>query len=618
MGVVRTPRRRIVAAATVDPRGVAGYLPTRTVAGAPWDLYRLVPELQSGIEWLANAVSRARLYVALRQTDGDYERVTDPNVTAIVDEVFGDGAAQGEILRRIVTHLKVAGETFLFPYNDSRDTAWAVACPSELRTGVAGLEYQTDAASWAPIHADRMVRLWHPDPEHGWRAHSQVLAMEPLLRQIIALTARSIAVNESRLAGNGILGLPDGLSTPVPTSEGQPNPVRPPDVITALEEAMVQPMTDRGLASSVVPFTLVGAREDIAGIRWITMASELDGKLTEHLEQGLRRMAMSMSLPPEIVLGLGGSNHWNAFEIVDQAVTTMVEPEADLITHAATIGILRPELKRRGITLPRVAVRPDLTDLIVPPDRSQAARSARQNGLLSNEAWARYEGFSEQDLPSADERLQNLIEDVVRNAPSQAPYLLPVLGYDVSGYTDTRPTDAAQDQPGSGEGNSTDQSTDTQEAAEPPTTPGRPQRPAAPSATANLLSMDPPIMPPDPAEALLTGVEAAVIRVLERANNRLWRAHSRSVRPELREVPIIQMHAHLPVTAAMKDRMLKGAYTVWEDTLPGVVPLVSSYVDYLIDNQIPHSRDLLADTLSRVAEESAMRDNEALLEPTDA
>ena len=619
-------RRRIVAAATLDPRSVAGYLPNRSAAGPnptaasdPWELYRRVPELQSGIEWLANAVSRADMYVAQRTPDG-LEPVDDPLVTEILDEVFGPGGVQGDMIARFVTHLEVPGESFLCPYQreGQRDLTWVAASPSEIRSIGRGIEYQVDVNEWAPVVGERITRLWHADREHGWRAHSGVLAMEPLLRQIIAMTARSTANNESRLAGNGILGLSDGLATPSATSEGTANPVRSPDAITALEDAMVQPMTDRGLVSAVAPFVLVGPRDDIAnGIKYISMTSPLDERLSEQLEQALRRMAISMSLPPELILGLGETNHWNAEEIANQAVTTTFEPYADRIRKALTIGVLIPELRRRRIKLPGAEVAADLSDLTVHPDRSEDAQAARERGLLTDEAWARYLGFDRGDMPRGRERERIILEQVLANNPDAAPYILPALGIHVPGWTITAT------------------SSDTPSPANPPPPPPADEDPSAASEDAPQEDGDeePDEEPsgrraalglptPDPEDALLTAVEAAVIRVLERAGNRLLRAHSRSARPDRREVPPIDMHVHLPVTAALRERILRGAYDVWEDSLPGLVPVVASYVDYLIDNRLPHTRELLADTLTRVAAEQAAEDELARaageLELTDA
>jgi len=587
----KKPLRRIAASAMLDPRGVAGVIPVRGEGARPWDLYRQVPELRSGIEWLANAISRADLYVARRTPDG-LEKVDGARENQVLDELFGTGPSQGDMLKRIVTHLEGAGETYLAPIKDPQAggaTTWRACSTLEIRSTGGTLEVQVDTSEWVPA-AGKVLRIWYPDEVQAWRASSPIVAMEPVLRTIIAITARTTAVGESRLAGNGILPLADTLSVEMPASEGTANPVRSRDVVGALEDAMVAPMTDRGLVSSVVPIIIVGPKEDLpTKDSWITMASPLDADAPEQLEQYLRRMATSMGLPPEIVLGLGESNHWNAYVIVDQAVTVSVEPRTDVITSALTSGYARPRWKALGVEDPDLVIAADLSDLTIKPDRSEAADRARAQGLMTDEAWAQYNGFDESVIPKGDERKRIILERVLFADPSTAPWILPEIGITVPGFTTTEPAPQAQPAPtppASGDAESA--AGDAPVAGGPPTPsgddPGEPEQPV----TAALSSVE---------DTVLAAIESAVLRVLDRANNRLLRNCGRSERAGLKDCPTIDLHTKLPVTAELKAKILAGAYESWDETMPRLVPLVSSYVEYLIDNQLPHSREFLAETL---------------------
>lgn len=592
----KKPFRRIAASAMLDPRGVAGVIPVRGEGARPWDLYRQVPELRSGIEWLANSISRADLYVARRTPDGlvkeDGEREN-----LVLDELFGTGPSQGDMLKRIVTHLEGAGETYLCPIKnpDGPGNTWRACSTLEVRSTAGRVDVQIDTSEWVPA-SGKILRIWYPDPVQAWRADSPVVAMEPVLRTIIAITARTTAVGESRLAGNGILPLADTLSVEMPASEGTANPVRSRDVVGALEDAMVAPMTDRGLVSSVVPIILVGPKEDLpTKDSWITMSSPLDADAPEQLEQYLRRMATSMGLPPEIVLGLGESNHWNAYVIVDQAVTVSVEPRTDVITSALTSGYARPRWRDLGIAEPdQLVIAADLSDLTIKPDRSEAADKARAQGLMTDEAWAQYNGFDESVIPTGAERKRIILERVLFADPTTAPWILPEIGIEVPGFTTTEPApQIAQPEstpPASGDaesaaGDAPDAggSTDPNDAGDP----GDPGEPATPI-TASLTSVE---------DTVLQAIESAVLRVLDRANNRLLRNCGRSERAGLKDCPTIDLHTRLPVTNELKAKILAGAYESWDETMPRLVPLVSQYVEYLIDNQLPHSREFLAETL---------------------
>lgn len=590
----KKPLRRIAASAMLDPRGVAGVIPVRGEGARPWDLYRQVPELRSGIEWLANSISRADLYVARRTPDG-LVRETGERENLVLDELFGTGPSQGDMLKRIVTHLEGGGETYLVPFKDPETGAqtWAACSTLEIRSTAGRVEVQVDTSEWVPA-SGKVLRIWYPDPVQAWRADSPVVAMEPVLRTIIALTARTTAIGESRLAGNGILPLADTLSVEMPASEGTANPVRSRDVVGALEDAMVAPMTDRGLVSSVVPIILVGPKEDLpTKDSWITMSTPLDDGAPDQLEQYLRRMASSMGLPPEIVLGLGESNHWNAYIIVDQAVTVSVEPRTDVITSALTSGYARPRWRQLRVENPNeLVIAADLSDLTIKPDRSDAADKARAQGLMTDEAWAQYNGFDESVIPKGDERKRIILERVLFADPATAPWILPEIGITVPGFTTTAPAQqpVGSTPPASGDAESAaGDAPDAGGQNGPPTSSGDdPGEPERPDVTSSLSSVE---------DTVLAAIESAVLRVLDRANNRLLRNCGRSERADLGGTPTIDLHTVLPVTAELKAKMLKGAYESWDETMPRLVPLVSEYVNYLIDNRLPHSREFLAETL---------------------
>lgn len=585
----KKPLRRIAASAMLDPRGVAGVIPVRGEGARPWELYRAVPELRSSIEWLANAISRADLYVARRTPDG-LEKVDDPKANSVLDDLFGTGPSQGDMLKRIVTHLEGAGETYLVPIRQDRAIVWQVCSTLEIRSTAGRVEIQVDTSEWVPA-AGEVLRIWYPDEVQAWRAASPVVAMESVLRTIIAITARTTAIGESRLAGNGIFGISDTLSVEMPTSEGDANPVRSRDVVSALEDSMVAPMTDRGLVSSVVPILLVGPKEDLpTKDNWIPFWSPLDEQAAAQLEQYLRRMATSLGLPPEIVLGLGESNHWNAYVIVDQAVTVSVEPRTDVITSALTTGYARPRWKALGLAdVDELVLAADLTDLTVKPDRSEAAERARAQGLMTDEAWAQYTGFDESVIPKGAERTRIILERVLFADPASAPWILPAIGIEVPGFTTTEPpaTPVPQTPPAPGDAEQAAGDAPAAGGQDPPEGNTDVEQPAEP-VTAGLTSVE---------DTVLAAIESAVLRVLERANSRLVKNVPRSERADLQRTPTIDLHTVLPITAELKAKMLRGAYDSWHETMPRLVPLVSAYVDYLIDNQLPHSREFLAETL---------------------
>lgn len=581
----RIPRASVSAAVqTITP---SNNRPLSTALGAgprPWELYHQVGELRSGIEWIANNVSRADFYVA-RRTPKGLERVDDPEISGLLDPLLGSTATQGTILKRAFTHLEAAGETYLVPVAADSGIEYRTASSRELQIRADGVQVAVGPSDFEPA-AGKVIRIWYPHPELSYRAESPILAMEPVLLQIIALTARMTAVADSRAAGNGIFGLPDSMTALGPASQGTANPVRLPDVVTALEDAMLTPMQDRGSASSVVPLILTGTPEEIAAIRRIDLFSPLDERAPDQLDQALRRMAMSMGVPPEIVLSLGDTNHWSAATIVEEAINSAVEPRVDTVASAFTTSYLRPQLRRMRLDPEEYVVAFDLTDLKTRPDRSDQAERAREHSLITNEAWARHVGFDRSDIPEGEERERIILENLLRSDPSTAPWVLPALGINVAGMPS--PTAAPVDNTDTPPADNSTPSTPQPESGDD----RQPPRPA----TAALTDSDPD-------DLLVAAVESGVLRVLEYSGNRLYRTIPRGARASLRDVPRIELHAHLPITEDTKTQMLGGPLDTWAAQMPELAPLISSYVTYLLDHRLPHTRELLRDTLTALGDE---------------
>lgn len=582
----RIPRASVSAAVQTITPSHDRPLPTALGTGSrPWDLYRQVGELRSGIEWIANNVSRADFYVARRTPEG-LERVDDPEIAGLLDPLLGSTATQGTILKRVFTHLEAAGETYLVPTAaPGGGTEYRAASTREMQMRPGGVQVAVGPTEYADVTGP-LIRIWYPDPELSYRAESPILAMESVLLQVIALTARMTAIADSRAAGNGIFGIPDSMTALGPASQGTANPVRLPDVVTALEDAMLTPMQDRGSASSVVPLILTGTPEEIAAMRRIDLFSPLDERAPAQLDQFLRRMAMSMGVPPEIVLGLGDTNHWSAATIVSEAINSAIEPRADTVATAFTTGYLRPQLQRMRLDPKEYVVAFDLSDLKNRPDRSDQAERAREHSLLTDEAWARHVGFDRSDIPQGKERERIVLENLLRADPSTAPWVLPAIGINVPGI----PSPAVAPAENTGTAPETDSTPSLPEADSPDDR--QPPRPT----TAALTDADPD-------ELLVAAVESGVLRVLEYGGSRIWRSVPRDSRASLVDVPRIDLHTRIPLTEDTKAQMLAGTLDTWQAQMPELAPLISSYVTYLLDHRLPHSRDLLRETLTALGDD---------------
>lgn len=116
-------------------------------------------------------------------------------------------------------------------------------------------------------------------------------------------------------------------------------------------------------------------------------------------------------------------NHWGAWLVREDVVTTHIEPPLALICDALTTQFLWPVLIEQGMSEEEAhtyVVWYDVEHMIMRPDRSQDAKDLHGAGVLSDTALRDATGFDETDAPEADptDPAVKLTLDLVRGAPS--------------------------------------------------------------------------------------------------------------------------------------------------------------------------------------------------------
>lgn len=432
-----------------------------------WDMYTLVGEQRFVATTLAARLAQARLYVGKSDPakPGDRpDEVKDNPVLSGILEAFGDSrSGRSQMLYRSGVNLFVVGEVWnvgiphhlLDPDYNPNDDPEAALSPTGMVEDQQATDYQwftlsTDEVATskdgatvtlslpspdgsgsmqveAPVGELFMFRTWRPHPRYAWQPDSPVRSSLPVLREIVGLTMRVGAQTDSRLAGAGVFIVPasarDAVRQEIEDAgeEADSDPFTP-----ALVAAMMEPVADRDSAAALVPLVITAPDESAEKFRHLSFSDEIDEETRELRSEALRRLALGEDVPPELLLGTAGMNHWGAWLVQEDVVTTHLTPPLELICDALTTQYLWPMMLAAGFTEEQVeaySINYDVDHLIVRPNHATEALALHERGLLSDEAVLRACGFDPADEAGDDDGTDPVIAlavAMVQRAPSLA------------------------------------------------------------------------------------------------------------------------------------------------------------------------------------------------------
>ena len=449
-----TPRRNsLTAAATVLTSASRPVIdPAERWQTAAWDYYDTVGELRFAIGWIGNAMSRVNLVAAAPPDDpGDDPTSIDPNAqdvvwtagqrraVELVSMIAGGVSGQGALLQSFGQLLTLVGQGFLVAEPLTGEDAfshWHVVSAEEIRTVRDGFELRTGANSWRPVHPDSLVAsVWRQHPRWSWQPDSPVRALLGVLQQIRLLHAHIDSSASSRLIGAGMVLVPQELDFP----QGSPGQARVPisddesgdeeqdlteTIMRVAEAAKANPESP----AAQVPIFVAMPGEYVDKVKHLRFDTPFDERAQGLLDNAIRRLALGLDMPPEVLLGVGGMNHWGAWQVEETAIQLHVVPTAEMVCHGLTEAWLRPALEAEGYDPDEALVWFDTEELTHRPDLSTRALEAYDRGELSGRALLRESGLSLDDQTSDEERKQKALLDVATRLPSAAPGILALLG----------------------------------------------------------------------------------------------------------------------------------------------------------------------------------------------
>lgn len=406
-----------------------------------WRHYDICGEMRFVVNWVGNAVSRCRMYAAQVTDDGVVgDEVEDPKVKLIAETMFGSPAAKAQAQRLMGINMMVAGDCFIVAegYQNADEDKWYVASSSEVyrrgddimvRRSIThgGGQYKLNQKT------DLLIRAWNPHPRRYDAADSTVRAILPVLREMEQCTKRVFAELDSRLAGAGILLLPDNIDFPSQPSE-QPGVAAPTGVdgfSQLLQRTMATSLQQRDSAAALVPIILQVATEALDKIKHLTFDSTISDKIGDLRKDAVTRMAMSLDIPPEVLTGMGGSNHWSSWQIEESSIKIHIEPLLIQLADALNIGYFQPALKAAGVANPeKMTLWFDIAALTVRPNRSDQALQFAEKEYISAKSARDNGAFTDDDAPTAKELEYNLVKALVLAQPNYAgdPEVQKILG----------------------------------------------------------------------------------------------------------------------------------------------------------------------------------------------
>lgn len=593
---VHPPAKAVVASAVnISKTGVSAYRARKgddSWQREAWYQFDICGELRYATTWIANAISLASMYVA--EVDPETGLITDATedatVRAIGNSILGGHASRSQAQSTIALNWQIAGEVFILvrPSRGAEPDEWIVLSSTEVQEQGGSFKYEDPiTGALIPMTSnDMLIRVWSPHPRKRSHADSAVRAALPTLKEIERTSQNIAARLDSRLAGAGVWLLPQEIDFPS-RSDDTPGVV---GFMDEMVEAAGMSLSNPGQASAQVPMMLQIPGEHIAAAKdgHIDFATELSAEVIELRTAAVRRLALALDMPAEIMLGMGESNHWSAWQIEESAYKVHVAPLLDRLGDAITTTYLIPALTAAGVRNPdRYVIAFDTTEIISRPNRFDELKALYDDGLISDDFMRSENGIPDDAIPSDEEASKKLFKDIVKAAPTilvDFPQIATAIGLD--------PVQAAREI-GTGDVGAAPPELETPAGN---ALPERSRDDAEGSVQASAA----------PLNHLVSAAELLVFDALSRAGGRLL---TRSYRGQFQHVAKHELYQAIPFTESDLPRLMEGSFQFADHVANGFgidaakfSRVVSDYVAFILVNRADHDKAVFRERLWQMSQ----------------
>lgn len=518
-----------------------------------WD-FLSVGELAYYVQWRSASASRVRLVASdLDEETGLPTGGTEnKRVQEIVRAIARGPLGQSQLIKRATECLTVPGETWIVMLVRKEGEVWLALTRDEVKVKNRQTEIELPSGDKHIFRkgTDIMFRVWNPDPKRAKLATSPVKGALTPLREIVRTTKTIDNASKSRLIGNGVVFVPQEMSLPAPDAprpEGtaaiapaQANVQQLQDMIADIAQTAYG---DEDSLASLVPIIAGVPGDRIKDVKHLRFDNNVTEVALKTRTDAIKRLAMSLDVNPERLLGMSEGNHWSAWLINDDDVRLHIVPPVETLCQALTENVLRFMLESEGIDPDQYVVWYDPAALTVDPDQSDEGTAAYDRGVITAEAYRGYLGLGEDaayDLATEKGIAQWAFDRISAN-PELITTYAPLLGSLVPAAAELQPAAPA---------------------IEPAQQPVDAEEPGADSTPGS----EPDTEGESQQKAALTPTELAVSRVMVNRALELAgkRARTRADHDRLRDVPMHETYKYMPpVNAADVIQLTRG----WDDSL---------------------------------------------------
>lgn len=525
-----------------------------------WGYRDSIGELRYAVNFLSNCAARMRVYPAAYAGQGDENPVPLTEIQGVPPEVLaaceqamaelGTGRlAVSALMASLSTNTTIAGECYFLGRQDPVTGRESYSIRSIDEIVIENDRYRMrevpsdpqGVIPWIDLDPDSTVisRIWTPHPRFRLLADSPLRAILDDCEALLIKRREIRAQGRSRLAGAGMLLIPDEITIKAPANDNDDPQADP--FLGQLTEAMTAPIADEGVASAVVPLLLRGPKDALEKVRHLTFASAIAKEDIQVRAELVGVIATGLDLPKEIIEGVADLNHWSAWQVDDNTFRHHVEPHVINCVDSLTDAYLRPYLEAFGVTpdwVARCALWYDPVELVTHPDQTQDAFQLHDRLAISNEALRKVAGFEKQDAPSQEEFLVRLLHNMRQWPPNMVMAAVHALdpGLTIPPITESGTVPGVK--PG-GVDTGVVQAVPTDQVAPTAMLPAGPVTPSAPPAGPSTMAPGPPPITAaggasherlsrklmqidrDLRTRLQTAANASMLRQLERAGARL-------------------------------------------------------------------------------------------------